>query len=104
MTPRTTRHIPRLSRLRCAARRTKAKAETPLADLHEESHTLIGRDGETLEAIQFLLNRLIQAKTRTRTKYVDCEHYLFNEGTASCSGQGTAYGVRISDARSSSSR
>ena len=42
----------------------------------EESHTLIGRDGETLEAIQFLLNRLIQAKDKDAPKViVDCEHY-----------------------------
>ncbi len=32
----------------------------------EESARIIGRDGETLEAIQFLLNRLIQAKDRER--------------------------------------
>jgi len=42
----------------------------------EESHTLIGRDGETLEALQFLLNRLIQSKDREAPKVtVDCEHY-----------------------------
>jgi spoIIIJ-associated protein len=42
----------------------------------EESHTLIGRDGETLEAIQFLLNRLIQARDKDAPKViVDCEHY-----------------------------
>ncbi len=42
----------------------------------EESARLIGRDGETLEAIQFLLNRLIQAKDREAAKViVDCEHY-----------------------------
>jgi|SRR5436190_1497942 spoIIIJ-associated protein len=42
----------------------------------EESHTLIGRDGETLEALQFLLNRLIQSKDRDAPKVtVDCEHY-----------------------------
>jgi spoIIIJ-associated protein len=42
----------------------------------EESHTLIGSDGETLEALQFLLNRLIQAKDREAPKVtVDCEHY-----------------------------
>ena len=42
----------------------------------EESHTLIGRDGATLEAIQFLLNRLIQAKDKNAPKViVDCEHY-----------------------------
>ena len=42
----------------------------------EESRRLIGRDGETLEAIQFLLNRLLQAKDRDAKKViVDCEHY-----------------------------
>ena len=42
----------------------------------EESRRLIGRDGETLEAIQFLLNRLLQAKDKDAKKViVDCEHY-----------------------------
>ncbi len=42
----------------------------------EESARLIGHEGETLEAIQFLLNRLIQAKDRDAEKViVDCEHY-----------------------------
>ena len=42
----------------------------------EESRRLIGRDGETLEAIQFLLNRLLQAKDKEASKVVvDCEHY-----------------------------
>ena len=42
----------------------------------EESRRLIGRDGETLEAIQFLLNRLIQTKDKDAVKItVDCEHY-----------------------------
>jgi spoIIIJ-associated protein len=42
----------------------------------EESGRIIGRDGETLEAIQFLLNRLIQAKDKNAAKViVDCEHY-----------------------------
>ena len=42
----------------------------------EESARLIGRDGETLEAIQFLLNRLIQSKNKDAPKVmVDCEHY-----------------------------
>ncbi|MFN2477366.1 MAG: protein jag [Chthoniobacterales bacterium] len=42
----------------------------------EESARVIGRDGETLDAIQFLLNRLIQAKDRDAEKViVDCEHF-----------------------------
>jgi len=42
----------------------------------EESSRIIGRDGETLEAIQFLLNRMLQAKDRDAEKViVDCEHY-----------------------------
>src|SRR5207244_13238724 len=42
----------------------------------EESRRLIGRDGETLEALQFLLNRLLQAKDKDAEKViVDCEHY-----------------------------
>src|ERR1044071_657547 len=42
----------------------------------EESRRLIGRNGETLEAIQFLLNRLLQVKDKDAGKViVDCEHY-----------------------------
>src|ERR1700758_1114345 len=42
----------------------------------EESRRLIGRNGETLEAIQFLVNRLLQAKNKDAPKViVDCEHY-----------------------------
>src|SRR5262249_44905990 len=42
----------------------------------EESRRLIGRNGETLEAIQFLLNRLLQARNKDAEKViVDCEHY-----------------------------
>ncbi len=42
----------------------------------EESARLVGREGETLEAIQFLMNRLIQTKDRDAEKViVDCEHY-----------------------------
>ena len=42
----------------------------------EESRRLIGRNGETLEAIQFLLNRLLQTKDKDAAKViVDCEHY-----------------------------
>ncbi len=42
----------------------------------EESRRVIGRDGETLEAIQFLLNRVLQTKDKDAPKVVvDCEHY-----------------------------
>ncbi len=42
----------------------------------EESRRLIGRDGETLDAIQFLLNRLIQSQQKDAPKViVDCEMY-----------------------------
>jgi len=42
----------------------------------EESRRLIGRNGDTLEAIQFLLNRLLQAKDKDVPKViVDCELY-----------------------------
>ena len=42
----------------------------------EESRRLIGRNDETLEAIQFLLNRLLQARDKNAEKViVDCEHY-----------------------------
>jgi len=37
---------------------------------------LIGRDGERLEAIPFLLTRLLQAKDKDAEKViVDCEHH-----------------------------
>src|SRR6202045_1402317 len=42
----------------------------------EESRRLIGRDGETLEALQFLLNRLLQTKDKDAPKVVvDFEMY-----------------------------
>src|SRR6266516_2411348 len=42
----------------------------------EESRRFIGRDGEKLDAIQFFLNRLLQAKDKDAEKViVDCEHY-----------------------------
>ena len=42
----------------------------------EETNRIVGREGETLEAIQFLLNRMIQTKERDAEKViVDCEHY-----------------------------
>jgi spoIIIJ-associated protein len=42
----------------------------------EESGRIIGRDGETLEALQFLVNRLLQSKDKDAQKViVDCELY-----------------------------
>jgi spoIIIJ-associated protein len=42
----------------------------------EESARIIGHDGETLEALQFLVNRLIQSKDKDARKViVDCELY-----------------------------
>ena len=42
----------------------------------EESKRLTGRNGEMLDALQFLLNRLIQAKDKDAPKViVDCEMY-----------------------------
>ncbi|HEY5035953.1 MAG TPA: R3H domain-containing nucleic acid-binding protein [Chthoniobacterales bacterium] len=42
----------------------------------EEADRLIGRDGETLDAIQFLLNRVLQTKDADAPKWVvDCEMY-----------------------------
>lgn len=41
-----------------------------------ERERLIGRNGETLEDIQFLLNRLLQAKDKDAARVqVDIEHY-----------------------------
>src|ERR1051326_6487950 len=56
---------------------TQSEGGNPTLQIYmEEAHTLIGRDGETLEAIQFLLNRLIQSKDKDAPKViVDCEHY-----------------------------
>jgi len=56
---------------------TQSEGGNPTLQIYmEEAHTLIGRDGETLEAIQFLLNRLIQTKDKDAPKViVDCEHY-----------------------------
>ncbi len=73
----TTRHHARLSRLRRADRRERSEAGNLTLQIYtEESAPLIGRDGETLEAIQFLLNRLIQRKIKDAEKViVDCEHY-----------------------------
>ncbi len=42
----------------------------------EEADRLIGREGETLDAVQFLLNRVVQAKNPDAPKWiVDCEMY-----------------------------
>jgi spoIIIJ-associated protein len=42
----------------------------------EEADRLIGRDGETLDAIQFLLNRVLQSEDADAPKWVvDCEMY-----------------------------
>src|SRR5205085_9810467 len=56
---------------------TQSEGGNPTLQIYmEESHTIIGRDGETLEAIQFLLNRLIQAKDRDAPKVIlECDHY-----------------------------
>ena len=56
---------------------TQGEAGNQILQIYmEESHTLIGHEGETLEALQFLLNRLIQSKDREAPKVtVDCEHY-----------------------------
>ncbi len=56
---------------------TRSEGGNPTLQIYtEESRRLIGRDGETLEAIQFLLNRLLQAKDKNASKViVDCEMY-----------------------------
>lgn len=42
----------------------------------EESRRVTGRNGETLEALQFLLNRVLQSRDKDAAKViVDCEHY-----------------------------
>lgn len=42
----------------------------------EESRRIIGRNGDTLEALQFLLNRVLQTRDKDAPKIiVDCEHY-----------------------------
>jgi spoIIIJ-associated protein len=56
---------------------TQNESESPTLQIYtEEADRLIGRDGETLDAIQFLLNRLVQAKDADAPKWVvDCEMY-----------------------------
>jgi len=56
---------------------TQNESGSPTLQIYtEEADRLIGREGETLDAIQFLLNRLIQAKDAEAPKWVvDCEMY-----------------------------
>src|ERR1700745_535031 len=56
---------------------TKNEGANPTLQIYtEESGRLIGRNGEKLEAIQSLLNRLLQARDKDAEKViVDCEHY-----------------------------
>lgn len=56
---------------------TGGETQNPTLQIYtEESDRLIGRDGETLDAIQFLLNRLLQAENPDAQKWVvDCEMY-----------------------------
>ena len=56
---------------------TQSEGGNPTLQIYtEESRRLIGREGETLDAIQFLLNRLIQTKQKDAPKViVDCEMY-----------------------------
>ena len=50
---------------------------TPTLQIYtEEADRLIGHEGETLDAIQFLLNRVVQSKDADAPKWVvDCEMY-----------------------------
>jgi spoIIIJ-associated protein len=56
---------------------TTNESDSPTLQIYtEEADRLIGREGETLDAIQFLLNRLVQAKDADAPKWVvDCEMY-----------------------------
>ena len=56
---------------------TKNESGSPTLQIYtEEADRLIGREGETLDAIQFLLNRLVQGKDPEAPKWVvDCEMY-----------------------------
>lgn len=56
---------------------TKGDGANPTLQIYtEEADRLIGREGETLDAVQFLLNRLLQAKDAEAPKWiVDCEMY-----------------------------
>src|SRR5207237_10894407 len=56
---------------------TQNDAGNPVLQVYtEESARLIGRDGQSLEALQFLVNRLLQTKDKDAPKVVvDCEMY-----------------------------
>ncbi len=56
---------------------TAGEGSNPTLQIYtEEADRLIGHDGETLDAIQFLLNRMLQAKDAGAPKWVvDCEMY-----------------------------
>ncbi len=56
---------------------TKNESGSPTLQIYtEEADRLIGREGETLDAIQFLLNRVVQSKDADAPKWVvDCEMY-----------------------------
>jgi spoIIIJ-associated protein len=56
---------------------THGDGGTPTLQIYtEEADRLIGRDGETLDAVQFLLNRVLQARDPNAPKWiVDCEMY-----------------------------
>ncbi|MEO8044621.1 MAG: R3H domain-containing nucleic acid-binding protein [Spartobacteria bacterium] len=56
---------------------TKSESGNPVLQIYtEEADRLIGREGETLDAVQFLLNRVVQAKDADAPKWiVDCEMY-----------------------------
>ncbi len=56
---------------------TQSESGNPTLQIYtEEADRLIGREGETLDAVQFLLNRVVQAKDPEAPKWiVDCEMY-----------------------------
>ncbi len=56
---------------------TRSESGNPTLQIYtEEADRLIGREGETLDAVQFLLNRVLQARDPEAPKWiVDCEMY-----------------------------
>ncbi len=56
---------------------TKSESGNPTLQIYtEEADRLIGHEGETLDAMQFLLNRVLQANNPDASKWVvDCEMY-----------------------------